>query len=105
MSQSARDLLQRTLTVEASDRATLEEVKEHLWFSGIEPVASRNRKANYNIDYSVFVETQALGFTHKELQEGLEKNEKNAATATYHILRSKRSQEDTAEPLRLNRTL
>lgn len=105
VSPSAGDLLQRTLTVEARDRATLEEVKKHPWLSGTEPVTSRNRKANCNIDYSVFVETQALGFTHQELMEGLERNEKNAATATYHILRNKRSQEGTGELLRLSRTL
>lgn len=105
VSVSARDLLKRTLTVEARDRATVAEIQKHAWLAGIEPAKSLSRKAKCAIDYSVFAETQALGFTYKELLEGLERKVKNAATATYHILRNKHSQEDTVELLNLNRTL
>lgn len=104
ISQNAKDLLRRMLTVDAKNRASLAEVKKHPWLASTE-LPRRTVKARHAIDYSVFAEAEALGFSHKTLLEGLEQNLKNAATATYQILLNRRTKaEDTLELLRSNRS-
>lgn len=103
LSNRARDLLKRLLTVDAKDRATLADIRRHPWMELAERTRSRD-KPRHAIDYSAFTEAQALGFSHKELLEGLEQNLKNAATATYHLLHKRRVQEDTIELLSTNRS-
>ena len=85
LSQKAKELLKRMLVVEAKDRATLAEVRKHAWLAAAD-LPNRKISRKHTIDYAVFSEAQSLGFSHKELLEGLEMNLKNAATATYHIL-------------------
>jgi 5'-AMP-activated protein kinase catalytic alpha subunit len=104
VSQNARNLLKRMLVVEAKDRATLAEIQKHPWLAKTDQTSNCSKR-KHTIDYSVLAEAQSLGFTHKELLEGLERNIKNPATATYHILLNKHLQEnDTIELLRTNRT-
>lgn len=91
VSQKARNLLKILLVVEAKDRATLSDVQKHPWLAKTDQIASKTKQI---IDYSVLAEAVALGFTHKEVQEGLVRNIKNSATATYHILLNKHIHEN-----------
>jgi len=97
MSDEIKDLISRMLVVDPLQRITIPEIRRHRWFTDELPLylsvtPDQIMSQIRSIDQDVLMEVvMKIGFDRQELEEALEKQERNQMTVAYYlILDSKR---------------
>jgi serine/threonine protein kinase len=92
VSDSAKNLLQGILNIEPGERYTIEDIKNHRWFTGSMNLAWPPKEINNTISINERVLTQMNehGFTNKKkIRALIRKNRHNRVTVVYHLLNGK----------------
>mmetsp|Transcript_2999 Transcript_2999/g.9345 ORF Transcript_2999/g.9345 Transcript_2999/m.9345 type:complete len:494 (-) Transcript_2999:133-1614(-) len=97
MSDEIKDLISRMLVVDPLQRITIPEIRRHRWFTDELPLylsvtPDQIMSQIRSVDQDVLMEVvMKIGFDRQELEEALEKQERNQMTVAYYlILDSKR---------------
>ncbi|KAL0240825.1 hypothetical protein GEMRC1_006061 [Eukaryota sp. GEM-RC1] len=92
LSKEAASLLRGILTVDPNRRFSIEDIRQHPWYSFYKSRNSRvetNTAAGVSINYTVVDQLVLLGFDREYAIQSLKKNKHNSVTATYHLLHDK----------------